>query len=359
MSSSHSQDQRPSDAYRRSSTSSLLQPCLSARPTSSLRNTSCDDETNLHRKISSSAIPRLDKSVDASGSDVKLTIDHLQEASSGTIKHQIENSQGSDQNEPEQRPPFAPFFTLINSGETTAHPRQVHYLFSDDDTSDTLIPAILQSLFGENHSHASLNRSTGLGDWNSEQALATGEKSSRKNPVTKFRQDTSARKKKDETDSKIEFSEPEERVIIVDLNSAGNCVTGVSSLSSKWQVLNAQIEDLPIWNGANDSQTHETNDLVGNVMLKIDGVAHTDLDTYPFTLEPFASLGIGVDLPKEEGNILDTKIDPEEEEMWSLLESFNQKMSIHRRIMGTRPRLDPQDTVTEESVIERRVSVDG
>ncbi|TQS37448.1 hypothetical protein Golomagni_02075 [Golovinomyces magnicellulatus] len=353
MSSSHSKDQTPSDAYRRSSTSSLPQPCLSARPVSSPRHASYDDELSLQRKIGFSAIPRLDNSIDASSSDAKLTVDLLQEASSGIIEHQIENSQGSDQNEPVPRPPFAPFFTLINSSETTAHPRQVHYLFSDDDTSDTLIPAILQSLFEQNHSHASLNRSTGLEDWNGKKALATGEKYSRKNPVTESRQNSSTRKKKDETDK------PEERVIIVDLNSAGNCVTGVSSLSSKWQVLNAQIENLPIWNGANDGQTHETDDLVGNLVLKIDGVAHTDLDTYPFTLEPFTSLGIGAELPKEEGNIPDTKIDPEEEEMWSLLESFNQKMAIHRHIMGMRPRLDSQDTVTEESVIERRVSGDG
>ncbi|KAI0999400.1 hypothetical protein K3495_g8800 [Podosphaera aphanis] len=205
-----------------------------------------------------------------------------------------------------------PFYTLIHTGETTAHPKQVHYLFSDDDASEVLTAALLQASCEESSLCTSFNNSSDLERSDSKVVPASGISSCQ---GVSLKKDISANAK---------VTRCEERAVIVDLNSTGDAVESVTSLSPNWQVLNAQIKNAPTWSGA-EANAGSPNGILANMMLKIEGVAYND---FKHTTVPSRKTGA------------DTNALAGEEEMQYLLEQFNHKMATLRRVMGTPSRLN-------------------
>jgi hypothetical protein len=110
----------------------------------------------------------------------------------------------------------------------------------------------------------------------------------------------------------------EERVIVVDVNETGDGIISTSSLSSSWQVINAEIANAPTFNSENAGDT-EGEDGERGLMLRIEGV------------------GIGGE-GEEMGDSGKGKGVSEsvmgEEEMQTLLEGFDRKMGVLRKIVA-------------------------
>lgn len=208
------------------------------------------------------------------------------------------------------RPNFAPFFTLVNdlgtgtgdggAGEKTkaktAHPSNVHYIFADDEETGVLTDALVRS------THA-----------------ARGE----------LAVDAGGRR------------EREERVIIVDINESGDGVRSVWSANPSWAVLSAEIGNAPTWDGEGEGEADRAMEGKG-MMLRIEGVS---------TASSFAGDGLG---GERRASVAGGKRDGAgsghlggsgtrseqgsgvigEEEMQGLLEGFDRKMAVLRRIVG-------------------------
>ena len=116
----------------------------------------------------------------------------------------------------------------------------------------------------------------------------------------------------------------EERTIIVDINETGNGIVNTSSLSSNWQILNAEILNAPTMNNDNtgdaDSEAEERA-----LMLRIDGVG---IDGFGF------KGGLG-DSGEKKGKGVGESSVLGEEEMQTLLEGFDQKMELLRKIVAS------------------------
>lgn len=109
----------------------------------------------------------------------------------------------------------------------------------------------------------------------------------------------------------------EERVIIVDINLALDGVTRVSSLSKEWQVLNASIEHAPTFDPSGEEGAGDKG-----LMLKIEGVG---VESFKSDAEEGKGLGIrGSGSGSGMG----------EEEMQALLEGFDRKMAVLRKVVG-------------------------
>lgn len=237
--------------------------------------------------------------------------------------------ESSSREKERERPDFTPFFTLVNDvsfagagaegkdEKSTHHPARVHYIFEDDEDSEVLTAALVRSM--ETHVP----------------------------PTTR-----------PEEAVELERSRPreatrEERVIIVDVNAAGDAVTKVVSLSPSWAVLSAEIGKAPTWDGGDEGEGG--NAAVGGLMLRIEGtgIGHTE---HGGGLGGSSSgskgkgkevereggagsgeglgLGLGLGSGVERGGIGD-------EEMQALLEGFDRKMGVLRRIvrLGSRESL--------------------
>jgi hypothetical protein len=124
----------------------------------------------------------------------------------------------------------------------------------------------------------------------------------------------------------------EERVIIVDINETGDGVVGVNSLSKDWQVLVASIENALTWDGGAENNAGDEEGGRG-LMLRIEGVGVDVLD---------GEVGLGGGKRKEgERGLGESGVGSGigEEEMHALLDGFDKKMSVLRRIMGSRESL--------------------
>lgn len=100
-------------------------------------------------------------------------------------------------------------------------------------------------------------------------------------------------------------------MIVVDVNASGDSIIRSSSLSSSWQVLNAAVSNAPTWDGAEQAPEEERG-----LMLRIEGVG---------------SAGP----PEEEGlGIIGKSALLGEEEMQALMEGFDRKMAILRKVVS-------------------------
>lgn len=230
---------------------------------------------------------------------------------------------------------LTPFFTLVtDAGEgeerSTHHPTQVHYLFSDDDGSAELTSALVRSL-----------ENGGEGDVGLEGGEEEDEEESNSSSSATFRKDgTRIRSQPKTTKSKTGEAKRQERVVIVDINETGDAVVGVSSLSPEWQVINAEMGKAPTWDGADSSSPSDIGGGEGGMMLKIEGVGLSSLDSQLSSL-PSSGTGSGAVGGKGKGKereIEGSGQNPRtgevgEEEMQVLLESFDRKMSVLRRIV--------------------------
>jgi hypothetical protein len=199
-------------------------------------------------------------------------------------------------------------------GRETVHPRNIHYIFSDDDTSDLLTNSLIHSLHPVPPSSPS---SPGAS-----RELSSSQRESSSSSSATFRNPLKGKDKKEKT--KTERKEREERVIIVDINETGDGVKSVSSLSKDWQVLSASISSAPTFDfspppSSQDQDPQNQNVQERGLMLRIEGVGVSALST---------------DLPQEEEKRDSAVLG--EEEMSLLLEGFDRKMGVLRRIISAR-----------------------
>jgi hypothetical protein len=195
-------------------------------------------------------------------------------------------------------------------GRETVHPRKIHYIFSDDDTSDLLTNSLIHSL------HPLPPSSTSSPGASRE--LSSSQRESSSSSSATFRNPLKGKEKKEKT--KTERKEREERVIIVDINENGDGVKLVSSLSKDWQVLSASISSAPTFDSSpQDQDPQDQNVQERGLMLRIEGVGVSALST---------------DLPREEEKRDSAVLG--EEEMSQLLEGFDRKMGVLRRIISAR-----------------------
>ncbi|KFY36876.1 hypothetical protein V494_04952 [Pseudogymnoascus sp. VKM F-4513 (FW-928)] len=148
------------------------------------------------------------------------------------------------------RPPFTPFFTLVDDATTssTHHPVNVRYIFSDDDqdlTDDYL--AAISSPSPNSSSHITHSDSSSL--------------------------TTSSRHHQP---SNRDPREPEHRTILVDLDATGTAVAAAHSLSSSWQVLSASITKAPTWESGPAAEDEEGGAGAARFMLRLEGTKGRD-----------------------------------------------------------------------------------
>ncbi|KAI9825820.1 MAG: hypothetical protein M1832_000760 [Thelocarpon impressellum] len=154
------------------------------------------------------------------------------------------------------RPPFAPFFTLVEDGLTQAHHHPaVHYLFSDDDP-EILTQAALRALSPRSEppsvSSSALRRSgadAADADASTETSLTIPSRS---------RGDREANQA------------PRERYLVVDVAPSGDTITAARSLTADWQVLSVDVSSAPTWEG-NGGEGAPARGGDSGLMLKIEG----------------------------------------------------------------------------------------
>ncbi|KAE9366540.1 hypothetical protein N431DRAFT_429395 [Stipitochalara longipes BDJ] len=234
--------------------------------------------------------------------------------------YNLTQTQSQLETQPEvQRPPFSPFFTLINDGAgdkegNTIHPRKIHYIFSDDDTSDLLTSSLITSL------HPAFNSS-------SSSPAASRELSSSQRESSSSSSATFKKERREKKEKPKERKEREERVVIVDVDEAGTGVKSVSSLSSTWQVINASISNAPTFDSKSSSDDLQSQNLQERgLMLRIEGVGVQAL------VSEEGALGERKE-GRGEGSVSGIV---GEEEMSTLLEGFDRKMGVLRRIISSR-----------------------
>ena len=141
---------------------------------------------------------------------------------------------------------FAPFYTIVEDASTGEHHHPtVHYIFSDDDP-DILASTSLAAV--ENPSSRTILSS---------QSSASPQKASPSGSAAPQR------------------TAPGEQYIIVDLDSDGQTVTGVQSLSADWQVTSSTIKPAPTWDEEAGSDA---------LMLRIEGTGLARNTVSPGTL---------------------------------------------------------------------------
>jgi hypothetical protein len=193
-------------------------------------------------------------------------------------------------------------------GRETVHPRKIHYIFSDDDTSDLLTNSLIHSL---NPLSPSSTSSPGAS-----RELSSSQKESSSSSSATFRNPLKGKEKKEK--AKIEKKEREERVIIVDINETGDGVKSASSLSKDWQVLSASVSSAPTFDSSpQDQDSQNQNVQERGLMLRIEGVG-------------VSALATEAEEEKRDSVVLG------EEEMSQLLEGFDRKMGVLRRIISAR-----------------------
>jgi hypothetical protein len=129
-------------------------------------------------------------------------------------------------------------------------------------------------------------------------------------------------KRKDEVGKGKAAVKREERVIIVDINDTGDGIVSSSSLSSSWQVVNAEIANAPTLNNDSAAETGWEDGERG-LMLRIEGVG---IGASGEEMSDSGTKGKGKGV--WESGVMG------EEEMQALLEGFDRKMSVLRKIVA-------------------------
>lgn len=246
---------------------------------------------------------------------------------------------------------FNPFFTLVHDldiqdgtgkgegvtgttttggggnekGTTTIHPRNVHYIFSDDDGSEELNAALLRiSQSTTRHARSPSNSHTessmqGSRTSSSNQPSKSTMSNSSSSSAT-FRKDHPSR-----SGGNVQEKGEEERVIILDVNDSLTKVTRISSLTPDWQVLSASLENAPSFDPEGNGDGER------GVMLKIEGVGIRNLQ---------GNQGVGKEKEKEKSDVKASTSGSGiikgmgDEEMNSLMEAFDRKMAVLRSVVG-------------------------
>jgi hypothetical protein len=129
----------------------------------------------------------------------------------------------------------------------------------------------------------------------------------------------------------------EERIVVVDLSENGDAITSVNCLSAGWQVLSAELSSAPTWDtAANDPTASASQHEDKGLMLRIEGLGINTQD----------ALGLGIGEGRE-GNGKDCGVIGDEE-MTTLLEGFDRKMGVLRKIV-TQQQQQAQGQLKRES----------
>ncbi|KAH8803274.1 hypothetical protein F5884DRAFT_804945 [Xylogone sp. PMI_703] len=226
-----------------------------------------------------------------------------------------------DQLQPPLQPPpnFSPFFTLIHDPSTssTIHPSRVHYLFSDDDASDLLTNACIRSLAPHHPTNppADYSQPPSLA---SSKHLVNSTTSSSSSSRQASRAHKSEKSKSKRNVGTAGGGEREERVLIIDMNDTGDAVLSATSLSPEWQIVNAEIRNAPTWDGGDERKGEEEDGEGRKLMLRVEGVGVGAEEKERDGVEGSEGGGAGLG----------------EEEMLAIMESFDRKMAVLRKIVG-------------------------
>jgi hypothetical protein len=111
------------------------------------------------------------------------------------------------------------------------------------------------------------------------------------------------------------------------MNTTGDAIQQIHSLSANWQVLSASLEKAPTWAGGDEDAVGGEGDKEGGggggggLMLRIEGVGMDGKSGDD-------GLGIGMMRGSASAAVLS------DEEMQSLLDGFDRKMGMLRKIVG-------------------------
>ena len=237
-----------------------------------------------------------------------------------------------------------PFFTLIHdidvdgaagagevgAGGTTIHPRNVHYIFSDDDGNEILNATLLRLSQAEDGAQRQENMAL-----NTEQTAA-GDRLQRSHTSTSSSDATFRKPKHGE-------KELEERVVMLDIDADLTKVNKASSLSPNWQILSATLENAPSFNTQipSSSSTHQQSKSNVNeeeergIMLKINGISLSNVSTTAARKENMKGSGGVLGSSRGSGSEMrGSRRGMGEDEMNALMESFDRKMAVLRGIVG-------------------------
>lgn len=196
-----------------------------------------------------------------------------------------------------QRRSFAPYFTLISDAASTAtyHPRDVHYLFSDDDP-ELLTSACLDALHNPTSSESASSSKT--------KSSGSQEQRDRKPSYASIR---------------------EHRVLLLDVDAAGKAITKARSLTPNWQILNTNISAAPTWDAAQDNAAQDVHTQSSNasMMLKIEGTGVGEIASR----DDAAAHGLGLGLT-EDGTMIG------DDEFQSIMKDFDERMRVLRVVVG-------------------------
>jgi hypothetical protein len=103
------------------------------------------------------------------------------------------------------------------------------------------------------------------------------------------------------------------------MNTTGDTISQIHSLSANWQVLSAHLEKAPTWAGGDEEEVVDREVGGGGLMLRIEGVG--------VGVDGKGDAGIG--MMRESGSAV-----LGEDEMQGLLEGFDRKMGMLRKIVG-------------------------
>lgn len=130
----------------------------------------------------------------------------------------------------------------------------------------------------------------------------------------------------------------------MDINDAGDGVTSASSLSEKWQVLNAEVGSAPTYDVGESENEGDGNGL----MLRIEGIG----SQATFAADDAVGLGLGKMTESKEYRRKSGETEQDEDhEMHALLDGFDQKMAMLRKIVAAGASL-VSDTGEHEEVTE-------
>lgn len=229
------------------------------------------------------------------------------------------SSRGGIQPPPPGPPDFAPFFVLVDdpASKSTYHPHRVHYLFSDDEDTEVLTSALVRSLEGHGGRKAETNRDGAREPSADEDDASSSQETSSSGARDSYKRKKERGKGKRRETRRARHKERDERVLVVDVNEKGDGITSVSSLCDRWQVLNASIESAPTFDAQDDHGG--TGDMDRGLMLRIEGLG---VESLSYEDEKGKGSGIGSAMPLGE------------EDMRELLEGFDRKMEVLRKLVG-------------------------
>ncbi|CAG8978663.1 hypothetical protein HYALB_00011760 [Hymenoscyphus albidus] len=160
--------------------------------------------------------------------------------------------------DPDPSPPTPPknfqgFFVLVDDVKTgvSTHPRQIRYLFSDDEDVGGLTGRLLGCL------PSSTSDGVGNDDENENEAgYHGGEGEGLEGSEDTYRLRGGDREGSRE---RREKERERERTIIIDISNTGDAITGIHSLTDAWQVVNGVIGKAPTFESSNANSNSNSN----------------------------------------------------------------------------------------------------